>query len=397
MKKIALACAVLMLFTLCGCQRSPNIDGDLKTIVYDKDNNIIADVENGSNFVLLDDGFVYTENNTNNDDHTPIMQCHRYFFADGRDVTLGMLSPWAYISPCSAYINNHLCLLVTSEVKSDKQSGTLTLWDIDLRENTMNRVSEEDGMYYYSSMGIDARDTNNESLLILKQRVDGDMELKRYAPGSIETTVPQDYVFDNAKSNGDNVKGMFINGLTTTFLRLDTDKSLWFDNYDSKMSFLNNINVDVLSNTKSEREQIVRDLYAFDGNYIYYRNIGKTTFFGQITGGVLKSAMDTSGSFLKAQDASSQKDKAVFFDKKQKDIYYFNNTAGKDKKMTKAKFTLCKQGFSIENVYKSQMDNLLVSTVKTDIFGNVKERQLYYIKITDLDFSENVKLLTDET
>lgn len=379
MKKIVLVCAYIMLFMMCGgVSLRSAVQSTSDAPIYDLHNNIIGEIKpDFENFIAMDDGFVYSESSNNTTDY------YRYFFDGNKSEKLYSLDGDVQQSSNTVLINKQLYFLVSNTTGSDG-NYTLYLMDLDRDKNEMKPISKDENMYPGSFLCIESAGAVNPDLLILKKHVDS-TELIKYVPETGDATNVLQSVFDNAKSSGDTIEAVYCKWGITTLLMLQKNRSLWMDSYKDN-GLLGSVNVSVFSDFAGQSHKTVDSLfYDYTNNYVYYQNSSGSSYLGRNLDGKLKRSINNT--ILKAKNTIEDRDEAVFFDNR----YLYDFKEGTPGIMRKSWLDI-NTGYRVENVYISGSDNILICTVKASIFSSKIEREFYYLKFSDFDFDQRVKL-----
>ena len=135
----------VLIFSLSGCavissnnNRSPEQEKNLnETIsIYDKDENLITDIEHFGSITQTDDGFIYSKLSSNSTNQFYVMEYFHYIFSTDEHKRLGTIENWVYEATYDSFCkNNHTYMLITTGNAYNFDETENYLYDIDLLNN----------------------------------------------------------------------------------------------------------------------------------------------------------------------------------------------------------------------------------------------------------------------
>ncbi len=355
-----------------------DIPHNVVNIIYDKDENVIGQIERYGMITMTDDSIIYAKvSDTSINERT----YYRFVIKTKENIKLGTIKNWYYESAYNnTIINNHLYMRIT---RSDDKEKIITLYDIDLNNNTMSEVFSEKSDFSYNSM------TMARNKLLLTRMIDGHCCLDEYNPENKEIKTIMDYgYFDDENNTGKAVRQITSdeNTISALILKMETDKkvSMCIDTYDYEMNLLDSSDISILFKCSSSMDKFSQmrmpvSHFFILNNYIYYENFSVTKFLGKIKD---NNIIENNLSFKSAYEAERNRDTKIFFRSDISNIYFFDTVSGD---MKNTEFNINDNRYNIYSICRNKNDNLLITMGYKDENGET-HLKLYYLNQSDLNF-----------
>lgn len=395
-----LAILLCILFTLplgsCSASNQENelIDGDVSMLplinneiltIYDINNNVIGEIEHYGMIIQTEDSIVYTQLPDGSTDSIDEMAYYRYVLDTKENIKLGTVKNWSYQNSNKVYVNDRLYFFVATDV-NDSQERTLKFCEVDFKSNTMREIFSDKGGFPYNAMAL----VGNHKIIYTKI-LENETRLMEYNVETEENTLLKSFAFDDDGLKGETIRQVSSDENTISLLVLamqsEDQVALRIDRYDHDMNYITSIDVTSLSSDPNELRQGVGYFQVYH-DYVYYENFSISRFLGRMEEDALKQVAETDYNFSLISSAFNNFDKTLFYQAytKNNDIYCLDYADGT---LKKTQFHAPdEERYSLVNAYTDQNNHLaLVMSYRDPDTAEFLEPRLYYIKLSDLEFS----------
>lgn len=401
LKKTFFVFTIIISIIFCGCNNMTNDDqnknfstdnesnkpyfSNISQKIYNIDNEVIGELEHYGMFMQTEDSIIYTKIPNGATNTITSMDYYRYVISTKEEIKLGTIENWVQLGMEMAYIDNHLYFFVATGNIYDINHRTLNLVDIDLINNTLSEIFSEKGGWPYNSMTA-----VGDKILMTKVLVNG-CNLEIYNTKTKETEILKHFDFDDDANIGETVRQISAdeNSISLLILSMQTEQNvdLRVDTYDWNMHLINSADMSDISSDKNDLRQGV-EYFDVTNNYVYYQNFSLKRFLGKIENESVRQIAETNeGLHSIVNETDKNKDTNLFYEMYGENnyLYLFNS---KDGSIKRARFCADDDRYNINNVSRDRNDKLLLLMGYRDPdTGERLESKLYYIDLSDLDFT----------
>lgn len=405
MKKILILFCVLITALSAGCnvqdsEEFLNISDEASdnntAKIYDIDNNIIGELEEGFQLWLVDGNIIHTTSQKGSAKDSSAADCYCYNIENKTSVYLGTIEDWEIaLTHQQVLYNQHLYNLIVAGDLYDANKRELVVYDIDLNNKCMSKAVVIKGGFQYDTMTV-----ANNKILITNLHPDGHSSIEEYdlETKQLKTVLSNDLDSENGK---DVIRNITTDGNSICMMRVqynsEEDHPLFLDYYDYDMNRIKSINLAPMFTNDydfDETDQGVSD-FIVSNDYLYYQNFSLTRFLGKIKDNTVERLIETNPNFNSATNADLQDNKFLFYQayndgtsniSKSNDLYLFDSESGSVKK---CEFYADNKKYYFTAAYKSTDNHaLLVMQYEDPYTRDALPVRFYYVDLSDLDFQD---------
>lgn len=395
----------VLIFSLSGCavissnsNRSPEQEKNLnETIsIYDKDENLITDIEHFGSITQTDDGFIYSKLSSNSTNQFYVMEYFHYIFSTDEHKRLGTIENWVYEATYDSFCkNNHTYMLITTGNAYNFDETENYLYDIDLLNNTMTGVMLENATSPYNSMTF----FNDRVFIVTPGR---EMcFVSSYDIGDKSVSELREYYFDPDTNSGETIRHISSDDQCLYLLRLymegENQAKMYIDVFDLNLAHISSLDVttEITANTleSEDKNNELRQLVShFDvnNNFIYYENFSITRALFEIQNINLtdteqvqsKQVFEASPALYKALSTSANNELSIFYEAYQNKIFVMDSVT---RQINENSFFVKGLNYRITYMtYDSQGNALLfLDYIDPDSFETMPSK-IYFVNISEI-------------
>ena len=264
---------------------------NLNTKIYDKNDNVIGEIERFGLISLIDGGLFYPAMAKGSSYGHEIKDFYMYDIKSGEKYKLGSMEDIIYeVSYARVLLNDHIYTIFTTGDADNKETWTYNLVDFDLKNRSMDIIFSDKNTYLYNDM-----DSIGDDLLILRHN-DGVSSIKRYDTKKKTFTELKQYTYDYNNEIGETIYKLYYNELEGSIYTIRcqynaTDSNnLFIDKCDKHMNLISSTEItsdaiydydEADTENNSEKRQPVFGFFC-QNNYMYYENRSISRIVGKI-------------------------------------------------------------------------------------------------------------------
>lgn len=365
--------------------------------IYDKDENLITDIEHFGSITQTDDGFIYSRLASNSTNNVYVMEYFHYIFSTDEHKKLGTIENWVYEATYDSFCkNNHVYMLITTGNAYDFDETENYLYDIDLSNSTMSGFMLDHATSPYNSMTF----VNDKIFIATPGR-----ELcfvSSYDIRDKSISELREYYFDSDTNSGETIRHISSDEQYIYLLRLymedEHHAKMYIDIFDLNLAQISSIDVttEITANTlESENKNIeLRQLVShFDvnNNFIYYENFSITRALFEIQSINLidtdhvqsKQVFEAAPALYKALNASVNNELSIFYEAYQNKIFVLDTVSRQIQENSFVKGSNYRITYM---TYDSQGNALIFLDYNDPGSFETMPRKIYYVSRSEVQF-----------